>query len=562
LEGEIVNKLSAVLLALILIPGWFCRNIHAARAASTQVSPLNLPLVEPSNFSLTFLGSFKIPQGSGSGTFSYGGEAMSVSGTTMYVGGMYYYNGGSNNVSAIGAVQIPTLSGVPAYDGSNGTASIVTQPVVPVDGSGNPSINCGQAASKTNCVFQGTLLYQGKLYISVAPFYDTTNGANGFLMGANPDLSGWGNINAAATACLSGTPVRCTQRYFAGVLGVVPSIWQQYLGGPCYEASGPSLSIESNAINGFGFSTFNCSAYSPSGGAVTVNEALDYYYGGVTPREPDLYSLSYRSFSGPFPLGGGGGCSESLTSNPQDGATGVTFSTPFAGCDSAALDGPYQVTFSDGETRLVHLTNGNSSAPDGLYTCNYGVTGCKSFPALTGCPSAGCASSVVINPMGDNYFSEYDGPMGYAFIVPGSRSLLYVSLHEYGPSGRRGTGCDANASGSNDSPVSPDTENYRRVQITAYDLDQLYDVHEGKLADYEVTPYAFWEFPNWRVAANATGKCATLPGDGSFFFDPTTDILYGTFSSNDYGYGHSVVDEWRVNSLGPTPSAPSNVLVN
>lgn len=548
----------ALFFGAILSGGFPC----LARAATAATSPLDLPLVQSTNLSLTFLGSFRVPPGSGSSVFSYGGEAMSVNGTTMYITGTYYYNGGANDTTALGSIQIPSLAGTPAYDGSNGTATIISSPVIPVNSSGIPDLNCGQAASSTYCVLGGSLVYNGKLYISVAPFYDTKDGANGFILGANTDLTGWGTVNSASAPCLSAGVPQCTQRYFSGALGVVPAIWQQYLGGPCYEVNGPYVAIESAAINGFGFSTFDCSKYSASGGTIPVSESLDYYYGGVTPREPSPYVLNYRSFSGPFPLGGGGGCSETLTAAPNNGTTNVTLSTGFAGCDTPAADGPYQITFSDGEQRLVHLTNNNVNVPDKLYTCNYGVTGCASFPALTGCPAVGCSTSVTINPMGDNYFSEYDGPMGYGFIVPGSRSLLYISIHEYGPAGSRGSGCNKNASGSNDTALASDTGNYRRVQITAYDLKQLYEAHEGQIPVYSISPYSFWEFPNWQQASNALNNCAGMAGNGSFYFDPTTDILYGSFSSNDYGYGDMIVDEWRINPLGPTPSAPGSVQVN
>ena len=536
--------------------------LYVMAATTTSPTPLDLPLAQSSNFSLTFLGSFKIPQGSGSGLFAYGGSAMSVSGSTMYITGMYYYNSGNSYASAIGAVQIPSLSGTPAYDGSNGVASIITSPVLPGGGSGPPSLNCGQGASSTNCAFLGSLVYNGQFYLTVAPFFDTANGANGFIVGANPNLTGWGTVNSASTSCLSGVPERCTQRYFAGALGVVPSIWRPYLGGPCYEVNGPFLAIESNAINGFGFSTFDCGVYKSAGGAIPVSESLDYYYGGVTPRGPSPYMLQERSFSGPFPLSGGGGCSETVTLPPTNGDTSAVLTSGFSGCDTAGPYGVYQVTFSDGEKRIVHLTNGNTGVPDGLYACNYGMTGCSSFPALTNCPAGGCSTAVTVNPMGDNYFSEYDGPVGYGFIVPGSRSLIYISSHEYGPDQVRGGGCNKNASGSDDAPIAPDTANYDRVQITAYDLAQLYQAQQGKIPVYSITPYAFWSFPNWRVAANASNNCASMNGTGSFFFDPMTNILYGTFSSNTYGYGNMIVEEWRVNPLGVAPSPPTAVQVN
>lgn len=561
-EGFAVKRIQSITRVALLVATVWSGLICSALAATSTVDPLSLPLVQSTNFGLTFLGSFKVPQGSGSGLFAYGGGAMSVSGRTMYMTGIFYYNNNASHSAGMGAIQIPNLSGAPAYDGSNGLATVVVNPVIPGGGSGPPILNCGQANSSTYCVFEGSLVYQGRLYVTVAPYYDTTNSANGFIVGANSNLTSWGAINSASAPCLSASPEECTQRYFAGTLGVVPSVWQPYLGGPCYEANGPGLSIESNAINGFGFSTFDCAAYNSGGGDIKVEESLDYYYGGVTPRQPSPYMLQYRSLSGPFPLSGGGGCVDTLTAAPTDGATNVVLATAFSGCDTPAPLGAYQVTFSDGEKRVVHLSNGSANIPDDLYTCNYGMTGCSSFPALTSCPTDGCSASVSINPMGDNYFSEYDGPTGYGFIVPGSRSLIFVSLHAYGPDETRGGGCNANASGTNDTPISPDVGNYDRVQITAYDLAQLYQAHEGKIPVYSISPYAFWSFPNWRLASDAVNNCAEMAGSGSFFFDPSSNILYGTFSSNTYGYGNMIVDEWRVNPLGTSPSPPTGVQVN
>lgn len=557
-----MKKFAAVTFAGLVCILIDCGMTQVVRAAVATQDPLSLPLVQANNFSLTFLGSFKVPQGTGDGQFAYGGGGMSVNGSDMYLTGTYYYNSGNNHVPGMGEVLIPALTGSPAYNGANGTATVVENPMSPGAGGGPPSLNCGQSPSNTYCVYLGSLVYENKLYVSIAPFFDTENGANGFLIGANVDLSNWGSVNSASAHCLSGVPERCTQRYFAGALGLVPAIWRPYLGGPCYEANGPYLPIESNSVNGFGFATFDCAAYSSAGGAIPVSESLDYYYGGVTPREPSPYMLQYRSFSGPFPLAGGGGCIATLASVPVNGDTRVVLSAGFSGCDTASVDGPYDVTFSDGETRLVHLTNGNSNIPDNLYTCNYGVTGCSSFPALTGCPASGCALSITVNPVGDNYFSEYDGPTGYGFIVPGSRTLLFISVHEYGPSADRGTGCYPNASGGNDTAVPGDTANYVRVQLTAYDLSELYEARQGKIPVYSISPYAFWSFPGWRAASNAVSNCVGLPGTGSFFFDPTTSTLYGTFSSNGYGYGNMIVEEWRVNPLTVEPDAPSNIQVN
>ncbi len=650
-------RILAILAALLICVSGSAFARHG-RGGGTANSPLNLPLVTSSTSLLTFLGSFKVPAGTGD-AFSYGGGAMSVNGTTMYLTGDY---------RTFGSVQIPTLgtgscgTGLPCYDGSNGTATIITEPQCPatpsgpcvspptqsalttattggsipdstayyvvvtaVNGAGQTTvsneetittgastspntntltaswsvasnatgynvwigtatgaessyfavsggstttytittatgtsgtlpkvnsteINCGQIPDSTYCTLDGSLVYNGNVYFSIAPFYDTAGAANGFLAQTNTSLTSWGLVNAASGPCFSLSP-GCSQRNFAGSLGVVPAIWQPYLGGPCYVAEGPYLAILSaGGVNGLNFSTFNCAAYSGSGATIPVSEGLDYYYGGLT-RRPNQYALSYRNFTGPLPLAGGNGCAVTLTAPPVNGNTSAILTAGFAGCNTAAPDGPFDITFSDGEVRLVHLTNANANIPDNLYTCYYGTTGCTSFPALTNCPSGGCSTSATINPVGDNYFSEYDGALGYAFIPPGSRSLLFISVHQYGPDETRGTGCDTGASGSNDTPISPDVNHYRRVQITAYDLRDIYSAMQGNSAVYATNPYAFWDFPNWAQAANTTNGCPEINSPSSFYFDPTTNVLYGTFSSNTYGSGNMIVDEWKVNPL-------------
>ncbi len=651
--------LTALLCALVATAP--VADARGARGGGGAVNPLNLPLLTTTQVQglFTFLGSFKGPgPGSTPSDFNYAGNAMSVTGTTMYIGATVS-NSSGGSYAGIGAFTIPTLSGAPSYTGGNGgPATTLINPTMENNGTSS-TLNCGQASSGTHCSLMGSIVYNGNLYISVAPFFDTTNGANGFLFDANTALTTWGTVNAAtpSTGCTTaGSNPSCTQRYFAGTLGVVPSIWQKYLGGPCYEAAGPGLAIASNNVAGLNFSTFNCASYNPSGGAVNIKEGLDYYYQGLfrDPGSPE--QLSYRQFTGPFPLAGGptptlaapvqiaattattggtlaagtyyyvvtamfgegettasneesitttgstsantvswdavpdatqyriyrgtasgaedallstmlsgtttfkdtggAGAAQSppttnttggaytLTAVPTNGTTSVTLSTPFVSSTAAPV-GPFQITFSDGETRLVHLTGGNASVPDKLFTCYYGVTGCQSFPALANCPSGGCSTAVTINPMGDAYLSEYTGWLGYAFIVPGTRTLLYIQQIQYGPSAARGDSCNPNASGSNDYSIPPDTSPYDELEIFAYDLRDVYAGMQGQQPVYQAVPYEHWEFPNWQTIANS--NCGLLAGSGSFFFDPATNKLYGSFTSNDYGSGNLVVDEWSVN---------------
>lgn len=105
-----------------------------------------------------------------------------------------------------------------------------------------------------------------------------------------------------------------------------------------------------------------------------------------------------------------------------------------------------------------------------------------------------------------NYATIYDRPLGCAFIPTGSRSLLFLHCHSYGPHLGAGTSpCDHNgtASGSNETPISPDTQTYIRIQVSAYDLNDIYinrtahpavDPYGNPLNGnvYDPRPYAWW----------------------------------------------------------------------
>lgn len=514
---------------------------HGAQLAPVNCSsiPLTCPLVQSSDTIFTFLGSFKAPA-----TFAYMGGSMSTSGTTMYFSGAVTTNAGV--CYGEGSFAIPTLSGAPAYDGSNAaTATAIVLPTVPVDGSNNPTINWGDS---TGCggtngnIFTGSLVYGGKLYLTGGYSFDSSKQITSWILSASTNLTGFGTPNGASTS--NGT----YPRFFAGPLGLVPATWQPYLGGPAYVASasqGATFSITTSSPAGFLFATFDPATVVSGGGNVSLTELLDYYWQG-TDYQPETEQLSYRSFSGPF----GSAIARTLASSLTGGATSATLSTAFQPPYPAEQSGGtylYQMTFSDGETRNAALTVGSTSVPS---------TG--TFTALT-C-SGGCTTSVTIKPYGDNYVTEYDGALGYGFFVPGSRSFLYISQHSYGPlanrfgsNGTTGTSpCDpnGNASSNNDAPWSPDTNAYRQLQITAYDVTNFYNAKQGNQAVYAANPYAFWTFPgasNLLVSAQpgqAQG-CINIGYPGAFYFDPSTNILYGSVA-NAPNNGNNIIYEWSV----------------
>jgi hypothetical protein len=171
--------------------------------------------------------------------------------------------------------------------------------------------------------------------------------------------------------------------------------------------------------------------------------------------------------------------------------------------------------------------------------------------------------------VGDNYISVYDNPVACAFIAPNSRSLLFIHAHSYGPAGNRGSSpCDpnGNASGSNESPIAPDTQPYRRVQVSAYDLAALVSNKQSGGAVSAPRPYAWWTFPNWQ---SLFGTCPAegLPGNAWGAFDVYNSLLY--LSDAGFGGTNGTIQVFSVAGGGsspptatPTPNAPANLSVS
>jgi hypothetical protein len=115
--------------------------------------------------------------------------------------------------------------------------------------------------------------------------------------------------------------------------------------------------------------------------------------------------------------------------------------------------------------------------------------------------------------VGDNLVCPYAQPVGTGFIVPGTRTLLFVQAAAYGPPGApHSSPCDGGASGSNDTPIAPDTQPYRRIQLVAYDLASVISLRNSGSAIDAAKPYAWWPFPN--ATSIFGGGCYTASGFG------------------------------------------------
>lgn len=208
--------------------------------------------------------------------------------------------------------------------------------------------------------------------------------------------------------------------------------------------------------------------------------------------------------------------------------------------------GYYTVTFNDGsgatESRVVALQpvaagTSTETIPD-AYS---GSSDPTSFSRLT-CAS-GCTTAISVAPMGDNYVGAYNVGTGTAFIMPNTRSLLFVSINQYGPEGPRADNCQPGASGSRAIPFAPDASYYMRLQISAYDLDSIINAS----SIYAPSPYAEWTFPGEATFHESNG-CLTAP-KGFAYFDPTDNKLYIEFHNQAYSSsnGDSIIDIWTVN---------------
>jgi hypothetical protein len=161
---------------------------------------------------------------------------------------------------------------------------------------------------------------------------------------------------------------------------------------------------------------------------------------------------------------------------------------------------------------------------------------------------------------GDDFASIYDGPLGCAFIAPGSRSLLFISVHCYGPSGSRGSSpCDPSgqASGSNETPSGGDIAAYRRVQVTAYDLAAIVNNRNAGKPVSAVLPYAFWELPGWQPlfvgGGGASMTCVQQGQVGNSWMAFDGQRLYAALEGNLYGLKIGV---WSVAGSATSPPPP------
>lgn len=486
--------------------------------------------------------------------------ALSVGGggTTLYMADIYQNPLNSNQqIPGMGSMTIPTISGPPAMNGTNGSTppagsyQTPQRTILTPGSSWTPYYPWGQASGDYIC---GSLPWtDGYLYLTGAPYYDANNNATqGWIIKSDLASANWGPVNH-----VQGAPsYQYERRYGCRSLGVVPSFWRYLLGGPAFMASSAGGGIGNVGIisaslpAGFTFATFDPGNVSYTQSAtLPITSLLDYFYQG----EPNGHSwsqmLSGRNLSGPFPLAGPTSSNTyTLTAIPQPPATSVTLTSAFVSpypTEPAPYSMKCQITFSSGEQRIAILSSSSAQIPA---PSGGGDLDTTTFAPLT-LPNT--SATVTIMQMGDNYDTAYNGSLGCCLIMPQSRTLLFIGLQCYGPLGPAGPTCATGQSGSNMTPVGGDAtigNPYIAIRCSAYDLAAVFTNYQLGKPIYTVSPYLQVDFPNWPAwRQTSAGNCLTVGCPGWMGVDYTNNLIYGIFGTNLWSTGsQQIVNVWSV----------------
>lgn len=160
----------------------------------------------------------------------------------------------------------------------------------------------------------------------------------------------------------------------------------------------------------------------------------------------------------------------------------------------------------------------------------------------------------IANPDEQNELFTRADQLGGCFIVPGTRSLLFVGKHGMGPI-CYGQGSDQNppppgmcydpttgAQGEHTFPY--------RGQVWAYDLNDLVRVKNGEIAPWDVAPYDVWALPG-------VSEEWYRPKRGGVGFNPADGRFY---VAEEY-YDAPRVEVFRV-AMPDKPEPPQNDCVN
>lgn len=208
---------------------------------------LSLPLVTQTSWAtmVTYLGVMRVPT-----PFEYGGGGLWVDQTTSRI-----YGSGIDNGSQPLRMNRCTI---PSFGGTGTTVGTA----VTIPNSGAPE----QAR------VSGSILYNGKLYVSTHGSYDpggAQNSTRNWIFRCDPDLTNIGAINRMQPN------KNGAARHLAGVFMLIPEIWQSVLGGPM-----AALSLNASPVNtscpGHAFGVFDPANVQQTAADVPVDVLLQH----------------------------------------------------------------------------------------------------------------------------------------------------------------------------------------------------------------------------------------------------------------------------------------------
>jgi len=492
-------------------------RLGASRAYNAvSGDPLEQPLLDLNGSIFTYVNSFKILSSTNA---NYGCGAMGINPAAGGAGGVLWLSGLEQATGGVMfAVTLPTLAAL--QSGPQTVGSYLVAPVNP------PNLTGGSpAAHNTGCMYDAAnarlLLSQGISYPGVV----------GSTVIATVD-TGLTTFGAPCGITDSYYGPQATGRGYAGPMGPVPAIWQPVLGGNAFIAPGFGLNeVEENLCNGSGLCTFDTNSVSSGGGNIPVTPWLYWPYSG-----PPLPSW------GSTTLGGRPNVTASLSGSTLTiSAIALTGLVPgvgsyllcaaITGVGAAVISAPIAVNADGTGTYAVNAWNGSAYVP-GSFSVPTGPM-FVSNTATGPCPAYECTSCVTtLGQGGDDLASEYEGPQGTTIFPAGTRTLLQLHIHCYGPRaegaeyGTCPAGCNQNASGMND-PY--------RVQLTGWDGAAVYENRMDGGAPNAVLPYQFVSFPGYAALWGSCPGVASCKDPGWAVVDQVNNLLYASLPYLEYG---------------------------
>jgi hypothetical protein len=443
------------------------------------------------------------------------------------------------------------------------------------------------------CTFGGTMVENGKLYVDAAATYDNGGGTTGWIVQSTLPITGtgWGAINVPL---LNGTPNAEYSRSLNGPIYQTPPEWAPYFGQD-FSSSGNGLSIVSNNIpQGPSYQAFNITDITQQGANTPIFPILLYTvsnntltnandFSGPFPICTQTNSCSPSASGYPATLSStptAGDISETIalpsgtvtaianisTTSDVPNATitsitsgtlsnsgiaytvtdtggafpsGTSFNPSYSYAPGSTLGPgvyPMGVPSKAVNNDILTLTpNGYQRAPAWTMTFSDGekrigtISG-STFtfsPALTGNSS----KAVTLAPMGNKWNTDYDGPVGTGFWVPGTSTFISIYYHKDGPPRTRTVADPCGGANASTSffALAPDKGEYGQVLMLLYNANDLYKQvsNPGAYPPSTALPYATVEFPDETHLFNSSG-CGTV---GSYqnswaSFDYTNNTLY------------------------------------